>query len=296
MARVIPKEIERQLDGLRAATAHAERLYRQGIISSDELEHARTYAVEQRFGPLMDTETYIAARQNGDFERYEALMNDSRSGTAAQREMAMRKVAAHKIAESHLQTNYQTAEDQEKFAKIFHKEMAKFIDTSELGDDPDSALIEAQVRLNLGEEVTKPKEEPSWAKPLQRLSDDDPHVRDFKLRDENTVGTKRYNAATDIWGEKRDSKGRYIPKYVLKEDADRVPARKNKTFAEDVKAAKETGSDRGDGYTVDSRYGVMTEAEGRALDAFEQGQRNDAAAATPAPAEQPVILPNPSEA
>jgi hypothetical protein len=65
MARVIPKEIERQLAGLRGMTSHAERLYRQGIISADELEHARTYAVEQRFGPLMDTETYIAARQSG---------------------------------------------------------------------------------------------------------------------------------------------------------------------------------------------------------------------------------------
>ncbi len=44
----------------------------------------------------MDTETYAEARQSGDFEKYEAIMNDSRSGTAAQREMAARKVAAHK--------------------------------------------------------------------------------------------------------------------------------------------------------------------------------------------------------
>jgi hypothetical protein len=69
MARLIPKEVQRQLDGIRNMVAHAEHLARQGIISHDELEHARTFALEQRFGPLMDTETYIAARQNGDFEK-----------------------------------------------------------------------------------------------------------------------------------------------------------------------------------------------------------------------------------
>ena len=38
MARVIPKEVQRQLDGIASMVAHAERLYRQGILSSDELE------------------------------------------------------------------------------------------------------------------------------------------------------------------------------------------------------------------------------------------------------------------
>jgi hypothetical protein len=77
MARVIPKEVQRQLDGIASMVAHAERLYRQGILSSDELEHARTYAVEQRFGPLMDAETYIAARQSGDFEKYRSTTHST---------------------------------------------------------------------------------------------------------------------------------------------------------------------------------------------------------------------------
>src|SRR4051812_39162671 len=171
MAKLMPQHIERHLAGLRAMTSHAERLYRQGILSADELEHARTYALEQRFGPLSDAEAYIAARESGDFEKYEAIMNDPRSGTEAQREMAARKVAAHKVAETHLQTNYQTAAEQEAWAKRHHEEVSKFIDLSELGDDPDSALIEAQVRLNLGEEVSKPKEVPSWSLPAQRISE-----------------------------------------------------------------------------------------------------------------------------
>jgi hypothetical protein len=36
MVHVIPKEIERQLAGVRGMVSHAERLYRQGIIGADD--------------------------------------------------------------------------------------------------------------------------------------------------------------------------------------------------------------------------------------------------------------------
>jgi hypothetical protein len=301
MVKVMPREIEQQLVGLSRAVTHAEKLFQRGVITHDELEHVRTFALEQRFGPLMDAETYVAARKSGDFEAYEALMNDPRSGTAAQRESAARKVAAHFVATNHLETPYQTYEDQEAGAKRAHKQVSEFIDTTGFGDDPDAALMEAHVRLNLGDKVSKPVEEPSWSKPLQKLTDDDPHVRDFKLRDENMPGTRRHQDAHDSYGEKRDAKGRYIPKNVLREDADKIPTRKNSTFEEDVKRAKSNYDDTL-GYQVDKEYGVRTAEEARSIEAYEQGQRDDAARAqaaaepAPAPAEQPVILPSPSEA
>jgi hypothetical protein len=147
MARIIPKEVQRQLDGIASMVAHAERLYRQGILSSDELEHARTYAVEQRFGPLMDAETYIAARQSGDFEKYEAIMNDERSGTAAQREMAARKVAAHRIAEDALSINFQNEADQKRVMAETRKKMSEFVDMSDADPDDDFAIFETKTKL-----------------------------------------------------------------------------------------------------------------------------------------------------
>jgi hypothetical protein len=53
MTKLMPQHIERHLSGLRAMTAHAERLYRQGVLTADELEHARTYALEQRMGAVV---------------------------------------------------------------------------------------------------------------------------------------------------------------------------------------------------------------------------------------------------
>jgi hypothetical protein len=64
-------------------------------------------------------------------------------------------------------------------------------------------------------------ETPSWAKPLQRLSDDDPDVKAFRLRDENTRGTDCYQKAYGNDGVKRSSDGRIIAKTTLREDADR---------------------------------------------------------------------------
>jgi len=112
------------------------------------------FALEQRMGPLVSTEEYIQARQSGDFEKYEALMNESRTPSKEARENATRKVAAHYIASAHLETPYASYEDQEKWAKKNHEEVSKFIDTTGFGDDADAALVEANIRLNLGEKVS----------------------------------------------------------------------------------------------------------------------------------------------
>jgi hypothetical protein len=67
MAKLIPAAQQRQLDGLMAVGAHAERLFQMGVISHDELEFAKAYVLEQRFsGSLMSTEGYKAAREDGD--------------------------------------------------------------------------------------------------------------------------------------------------------------------------------------------------------------------------------------
>ena len=145
MVKVMPREIEQQLAGLSRAVVHAEKLFQRGVITHDELEHVRTFALEQRFGPLMDTETYVKARENGDFEAYEALMSDGRSGTAAQREMAARKVAAAYVAEQALNEQLPRAQTQEEHNAILRdarEHMSKFIDMSGEDADNDVAVYE----------------------------------------------------------------------------------------------------------------------------------------------------------
>jgi hypothetical protein len=124
-------------------------------------------------------------------------------------------------------------------------------------------------------------ETPSWAKPLQRLSDDDPDVKAFRLRDENTRGTDRYQKAYGNDGVKRSSDGRIIAKTTLREDADRPRPKRD--------------DDRG--YSPDREFGVRSAEEAEKITRFEQDRANDGAAAAeasppPAPAEQPVTLPN----
>jgi hypothetical protein len=284
MARVIPKEVQRQLDGITSMVAHAERLYRQGILSSDELEHARTYAVEQRFGPLMDAETYIAARQSGDFEKYEAIMNDSRSGTAAQREMAARKVGAHKIAEDALSINFQNEADQKRVMAETRKKMSEFVDMSGADPDDDFAVFEAKALIDLGDKVEKPKEEPSWSKPVQKIEVDDAHARDFKLRMEGTKGSKEWNDSHDAQGVKRASDGRIISERTLRADADKPKPRKSEY--DDTR-----------GYTVDKEFGVQSAADAAEIERFETDRHNDAVAAVEANPPTyvepgPVTLPN----
>jgi hypothetical protein len=178
------------------------------------------------------------------------------------------------------------------------EKMATFVDMSDEDADNDLAVYEKAAKITLRDEVRKPVEEPSWSKPLQRLSDDDPDVKAFKLRDENTHGTRRHQDAHDIWGEKRDAKGRYLPKHVLKEDADKIPTRKNSTFEDDVKRAKSEYDDTR-GYTVDKEYGIRSAEEAREIMAYEASQADTAAAAEASPpppaADGPVTLPNPSE-
>ena len=291
MAKLINGAGQRQRDGVAKALAHVARMYQQGLASHDELERARMYALRDAF-TNMDVETYKTARENGDWDKYEQLMNDPRSGTQAEQEAVMRKAAAHFLAETALTYQPTDQADHDRVMRETRDHMGQFIDMSGADSDPDLAVWETKTKLDLGEKVSAPVEEPSWSKPLQRLSDDDPDVKAFKLRDENTPGTRRWNDATDAYGEKRDAKGRYIPKNVLREDADKIPARKNSTFEQDVKRAKETGDDRGDGMTIDKSIGIVSANEMADIIAHEQSQASPSA---PAP-EQPVILPNPSEA
>jgi hypothetical protein len=71
MPKMMDAETERQLIGIRKATAHARRMYEQGIISHDELNRVQTYALEQRMLKFLDVETYKAARENGDWDQFE---------------------------------------------------------------------------------------------------------------------------------------------------------------------------------------------------------------------------------
>jgi hypothetical protein len=65
MPKLIPETVQRQLDGLTNMTAHARRLYQQGVLDAGELRKIEVFEAEQRFGPLMDTESYAAARSDG---------------------------------------------------------------------------------------------------------------------------------------------------------------------------------------------------------------------------------------
>jgi hypothetical protein len=294
-AKLIDAAEQRQRDGLTKALAHVTRMYNQGLETFENLEKARMFALDHYF-QTMDVETYKTARANGDFDKYEQLMNDPRSGTRAEQEAVMRRAAAHYLADTHLNTQYATAADQEKYAKKYRDEVAKFIDTDGFGDDADAALIEANIRMNLGEKVEKPKEPtPAWALPPQELSDDDPDVKAFRLRDESTFGTPRYNKSHDAMGTKRAADGRIIAKTTLREDADKPKPKK-----------EPAGRDRGDGMTVDRSYGEngigYTPPEDAAAEQkYETDRHNDAVAAVEANPptyvdEGPTILPNPSDA
>jgi hypothetical protein len=281
MAKLIPADVQRQLDGIASMVRHADRLYQMGIISADERQHAHTYALEQRFGPLMDVETYKIARESGDFDKFEQLMNDPRSGTSAQRELAARKVAAHKIAEDALSINFQSEADQKRVMAEVRAQMATFVDMSGADPDDDFAVFETKTRLDLGDEVSKPVETPSWAKPVQRIDPDAAYARDFKLRAESTKGSKEWNDSHDGQGVKRAADGRIISEKTLREDADRPKPKRD--------------DDRG--YSPDREFGVRSAEEAEQITRFEQDRANDAQAAaevTPAPAADPgpVTLPN----
>jgi hypothetical protein len=288
MVKVRPAEIEAHLDGLRKAVAHSERLYRQGIFTLDELEGARTFALRERFGPLMSTEEHIAARESGDFERYEALLNDSRTPSAAAGEQAMRKAAAHYIAEQAFAHQPKSEAEQKAIMAASRQKMGEYIDMSGADADDDFAVFETKAKLDLGDKVTKPVEEPSWSKPVQHISDDDADCKSFRLRNENTPGTKRYNEAYGGDGVKRAADGRIIAKSTLREDA--AKPKPLKSEYDDTR-----------GFTVDKEYGVRSAEEASEIERFETDRHNDAVAAVEANPPTyvetgPVTLPNPGEA
>jgi hypothetical protein len=215
-------------------------------------------------------------------------MNDSRSGTAAQREMVARKVAAAYIAEQALTHQPKDQAEQNWVMKNAREKMSEYVDMSDEDADNDLAVYEKHAKITLGDEVRKPVEEPSWAKPVQRISDDDADARNFRLRDENTPGTRRHGEAYGNDLVKRAADGRIISKSTLRADADRPKPRKSEY--DDTR-----------GFTVDKEYGVRSASEAAEIEAYEQGQRNDAAAAAeaapPPPSDPgPVILPNPGDA
>src|SRR4051812_22902332 len=119
----------------------------------------------------MDIETYAQARESGDFEKYEAILNDPRSGTAAQREIVARKVAAAYVAEQALEYQPKSQEEQNWVMKNAREKMSEYVDMSDEDADNDLAVYEKHAKLTLGDEVRKPVEEPSWAKPVQRISE-----------------------------------------------------------------------------------------------------------------------------
>jgi hypothetical protein len=123
MAKLIDAAEQRQRDGLAKAVAHVHRMYQQGLASFDDLEKARMFQLTHHIRNL-DTESYKLARESGDWARFEQLQGDSRSGTPAEQEAVIRRAAAHHLADVHLNTQYATAADQEKYAKIFHNEVA----------------------------------------------------------------------------------------------------------------------------------------------------------------------------
>jgi hypothetical protein len=296
MPKLIPEPVQRQLDGLSNMTAHARRLYQQGVLDAGELRKIEVFEAEQR-GHIADTETYASMRQDGTWDKLEQVLNDPRSGTAAEREMLARKVAAHKIGQDAVNHQPKDEAEQKAVMETARKRMSEFVDMSDEDADNDLAVYEKAAKITLGDKVSKPVEEPSWSKPVQKISDDDPDVKAFRLRDENTKGTDRYQKAYGNDGVKRAADGRIIAKSTLREDADRAP--KKQKILNDL-TEKPVGSDRGDGMVVDE-WGVMTKGEAEDRERFEQSQANDRAAAAeaspPPPSDPgPVTLANPHEA
>ena len=207
MAKLINGAGQRQRDGVAKALAHVARMYQQGPASHDELERAEDVRAarcvhEQGRGGLK------TARENGDWDKYEQLMNDPRSGTQAEQEAVMRKAAAHFLAETAL--TYQPTDQADHDRVIEEKPRRSYgpIHRHELGADSDrrSPWSEAnQVRLNLGEKVEKPKEEPargqaafSGSQMTTRMS------AHSSCRDENTSGHPSLQRRDRRYGEKRD--------------------------------------------------------------------------------------------
>ena len=97
MPKLIPERVEEQLNGLTHLTAHARRLYQQGVLDASELRKIEVFEAEQR-GHIADTETYAQMREDGTWDKLEQILNDPRSGSSTERELLARKVAAIRSA------------------------------------------------------------------------------------------------------------------------------------------------------------------------------------------------------
>jgi hypothetical protein len=129
MPKLIPEPVQQQLTGLQNMTAHARRLYQMGVYDRADLYKIEAFEAEQR-GHIADVETYAQMRQDGTWDKLEQVLNDPRSGTAAERELLARRTAAHYIAENALAHQPKTQAEQDAVMAQSRKKMAEFIDLS----------------------------------------------------------------------------------------------------------------------------------------------------------------------
>jgi hypothetical protein len=168
MPRLIPEPVQRQLDGLQNMTAHARHLFQMGVYDRDDLYKIEAFEAEQR-AHIADTETYAAMRKDGTWDKLEQVLNDPRSGTAAERELLARKTAAHKIGQDAVNYQPQTEAEQKAVMAEARKQMATFVDMSDEDADNDLAVYEKAAKITLRDKVEKPVEVPSWSSRAQPL-------------------------------------------------------------------------------------------------------------------------------
>src|SRR6185369_3912971 len=130
MPRLIPEPVQRQLDGLQNMTAHARHLFQMGVYDRDDLYKIEAFEAEQR-AKIADTETYVQMRQDGTWDKLEQVLNDPRSGTAAERELLARQTAAHKIGQDAVNYQPQTQAEQNAVMKAAREKMATFVDMTD---------------------------------------------------------------------------------------------------------------------------------------------------------------------
>jgi hypothetical protein len=149
MPKLIPEPVLRQLTGLQNMTAHARRLFQQGVLDAGELRKIEVFEAEQR-GHIADTETYAAMRADGTWDRLEQILNDPRSGSAAEREMLARRVAAHKIGQDAVNYQPQTEAEAKAVMAAAREKMATFVNMDDEDADNDLAVYEKAAKITLG--------------------------------------------------------------------------------------------------------------------------------------------------
>jgi hypothetical protein len=213
-------------------------------------------------------------RADGTWDRLEQILNDPRSGSAAEREMLARRVAAHKIGQDAVNYQPQTEAEAKAAMAAAREKMATFVNMDDEDADNDLAVYEKAAKITLGDKVEKPVEVPSWSKPVQVITDDGDRL-DFYNRQAKTPSTKEWHEHHDGSGNPRNARTGKIEKAGDFKPLDHEPPKRD--------------DDRG--FSVDRERGVMSEAEHRELDNFEQSQNApEPTTPTPEPAapEQPV--------